>query len=353
MLHHTKASPAQAPWRRARGRLALVAAAAAACSAAFGAPAALAAPPDRNGSSTVAVTLSAPGEVIQGEQFEYVATVSAEQTTLEDVRLSDTLPAAVRYVSARPDRGTCSVASGTVSCALGRVDRRTSTSVRIAVVADSVGSATNAVAVTATAGGGERTGGASVTTTIAAPPSADPADLQATLVRDPGPAMVGAPLTYRATITNTGPAAELTVAFFPWENWTYGYAVLESFKASHGRCTGGEDLSGTPVPPVSLPFTSAFEAVRCDLGVFGTGQTFELTAVVRMSYPTSETEPLYTTIGTVTQVSSPTPGVTHVYEPLATDRAVVTTGSALVDCSLTTTGNYTNVAGYLACATAP
>ena len=129
-------------------------------------PTAAAAAPQKNPSIDVA--LAAPGEVAQGQRFNYVATISSGNSTLDDVRLSDALPDSVTYVQVVTDRGACSASSNVVRCALGTLPRRTTSKVTITVDARTEGSTSNTVRVEGTSGGTSAAGSASATTTITA-----------------------------------------------------------------------------------------------------------------------------------------------------------------------------------------
>lgn len=126
--------------------------------------AATAAPPDK--SPPIEVALTAPSEVEQGAQFDYVATISSGNSALDDVRLTDALPASVSYVQAFSEVGSCGISNDTVQCDLGSLRRRTANTVRITVKAQTSGTTVNAVQVQGTSGGGARTGEASVSTTV-------------------------------------------------------------------------------------------------------------------------------------------------------------------------------------------
>ncbi len=301
-----------------------------------------AAPHEKGGGASIDVALTAPDSVTKGDEFSYDATVRTGGTALDNVNLTDALPSGVRYVSVTSDRGTCRVDGNHVTCALGRLERRTEALVRITVVAEVVGTVTNTVDVTGTANGAQRSGTASATTSIAASPTADPSALRVTFTGPPQPALVGTALTYTATITNDGSAAPLTVGFYAYDNWWLGQQLIESFTASQGTCSDAPatyaDVFGFP-PPTPLARTPS-----CSLGTLATGQTVTLKAVVRTTSPTTEDLPLFASLGEFRE-GSPT-GV-----QLGTVETVVTTGNAVVDCSLTDPASFTNVDRYVACAT--
>ena len=76
----------------------------------------------------------APDPVLAGELLTYTLGVSnSGPRDATGTTLTDTLPAGVTFDSATPSQGTCSEASGTVTCALGTVADQQSASVEIKV----------------------------------------------------------------------------------------------------------------------------------------------------------------------------------------------------------------------------
>ena len=61
--------------------------------------------------------------------------------------MTDTLPAGVTYQSATPSQGTCSQASGTVTCSVGSLANGGTATVAIAVTPQSAGTFTNTATV--------------------------------------------------------------------------------------------------------------------------------------------------------------------------------------------------------------
>jgi uncharacterized repeat protein (TIGR01451 family) len=298
-------------------------------------------PPDKGTGSAVDVVLTAPDSAVVGEQFEYVATISAGKSPMEDVQLTDPLPSPLRYIGASSDHGSCSEFSGTVTCAIGSLARRESAVVKIQVVADAAATITNRVDVTAQVSGKQSVGSASATTAVSEPPPPDPALLRVEYSRDAGPALVGAALTYRAKVTNDGSELPLSFVFGAYDNWSLGYHVIESFTSSQGTCMNSPSIS---FDVFGIPISHRLaDAPRCDVGPVGTGQVVELVAVVRTTHPTTEQLPLYTVLGAATGGSASQLLVQH--------ETVVTTGAAVTDCWLTGTGHYTNVPAYVDCAT--
>ena len=91
--------------------------------------------------STPAADLSltktdSPDPVLAGELLTYTLTVhNAGPRSATGVTLTDTLPAGVTFDSATPSQGSCSEASGTVTCALGTIANGADASVEIKVTA--------------------------------------------------------------------------------------------------------------------------------------------------------------------------------------------------------------------------
>jgi uncharacterized repeat protein (TIGR01451 family) len=93
----------------------------------------------------------APDPASVGEVVTYTVSVhNAGPDDATQVRLTDTLPAGAAFVSATPGQGSCTGASGTVSCALGDLVSGATATVAIAVRPGAPGTITNQAAVTAT-----------------------------------------------------------------------------------------------------------------------------------------------------------------------------------------------------------
>ena len=89
-----------------------------------------------------------PDPVQAGELLTYTLTAhNAGPQSATGVTLTDTLPAGVTYVSATPSQGSCSEASGTVTCALGTVANGASAGVEIKVRPQEAGTITNQASV--------------------------------------------------------------------------------------------------------------------------------------------------------------------------------------------------------------
>ncbi len=98
----------------------------------------------------MAITKSgSPNPVLQGNTLTYTLGVTNNgPATALNVKVTDTLPTSlVSYVSATPTQGTCSQASGTVTCSLGVMTSGATASITIIVTAVTRGQATNSATV--------------------------------------------------------------------------------------------------------------------------------------------------------------------------------------------------------------
>jgi hypothetical protein len=111
----------------------------------------------------------APDEVFKTDNFTVTVTV-LNNTGSDDTNVVltfDTLPAGVTFVSAIPSTGSCSEASGDVSCDIGTLLAGNTATVPLVLTADAVGDVTIAANVTSdTEDGTEPNNSASVNTTI-------------------------------------------------------------------------------------------------------------------------------------------------------------------------------------------
>ncbi|PYX62218.1 MAG: hypothetical protein DMG74_21380, partial [Acidobacteria bacterium] len=84
-------------------------------------------------SSDMAITKTgAPNPVKQGNTLTYTLTVTNNgPSDASNVTVTDTLPTTVSYTSATPSQGTCSQATGTVTCLLGAMTSGTTATVTI------------------------------------------------------------------------------------------------------------------------------------------------------------------------------------------------------------------------------
>lgn len=173
-----------------------------------------------------------PSPVDVGSPLTYTLTVNNPTGSLDaqNVVVTDTLPAGVTFVSADASQGTCSQASGVVTCDLGTVTDGASPTVTIVVTPNVAGTITNVADVRSTSNDPNLTDNhASVTTTV------NPiADLSITKTATPDPVAVGGTLTYSLAVHNAGPsdASGVKVTDSLASNLTYVSAT-----ASQGTCS--------------------------------------------------------------------------------------------------------------------
>src|SRR6185436_977012 len=129
-----------------------------------------------------------PDPVLAGQLLTYSLSVAnAGPSSATGVSVTDTLPAGVTFSSATPSQGTCSQASGTVTCALGTIANAGNASVSIKVTPQSQGSITNQATVSATTADTD-----SANNSASASTTADPAaDLSLTSTDSPDPVLAG------------------------------------------------------------------------------------------------------------------------------------------------------------------
>ena len=204
----------------------------------------------------------APDPVFLDTELVYSITVtSSGKTPPTGVLLSDTLPAGVDFVSATPSQGSCTQASGTVSCTLGDLPIRASATVILKVTPRLGGSITNAANVSADQADPFLSNNTkSVQTFVVAPDL-----LSVDVTAFPNPATATRPLTYTITVANNHPtqvADDVTLSDTLAANVTF-----QSAAPSQGACSA----SGT--------------AVNCQLGDIPLGGTAKVTLDVIPGQP--------------------------------------------------------------------
>jgi uncharacterized repeat protein (TIGR01451 family) len=143
-----------------------------------------------------------PDPVLAGELLTYA--LSAHNSGPQEatgVTITDTLPTGVTFVSATPTQGSCSEASGTVTCALGTLADQANADVEIQVRHSTPGTITNQATITSDAHDPNTAdNSASAETTV------DPAaDLSLTKTDAPDPVLSGELVAYTLTAHNGGP----------------------------------------------------------------------------------------------------------------------------------------------------
>ncbi len=143
-----------------------------------------------------------PDPVNATQNLTYTVTVTNNgPSAATNVVLTDTLPAAVTFVSATPSQGTCS-GTTTITCNLGAINNGANATVTIVVQPTGAAlSLTNTVAVSATEFDPTPANNSDTEATTVNPA----ADLAVTKSDNPDPVNVGDNLTYTITVTNNGP----------------------------------------------------------------------------------------------------------------------------------------------------
>jgi len=201
-----------------------------------------------------------PDPVLVGQQLTYTLSVhNSGPAAATGTSLTDTLPSGVTFDSATPTQGSCSQASGTVTCSLGTIASGVNAGVEIKVTPQAAGSITNQASVSSSVSDPSlANNSASAVTTV------DPvADLSITKTDSPDPVSSGEQLTYTLTVANAGPSPATGVSV---TDTLPGAVTYESATPSQGSCS---EASGT---------------VTCSLGTLASGANATVQIVVR---PTS------------------------------------------------------------------
>jgi uncharacterized repeat protein (TIGR01451 family) len=169
-------------------------------------------PTDNSASQSTTVTPSAdlsivktgaPDPVTVGQNITYTLTVSnAGPSDATGVVVTDTLAAGLTFVSATSGQGTCTQASGTVTCDLGTLASGAGTTVTIVATVTAPGTVSN----TASVDGAEPDPDPSDDTSTDDVTVAASADLSIDKTASPNPVVAGNTLTYTLTVSNAGPS---------------------------------------------------------------------------------------------------------------------------------------------------
>ncbi|MBB4660608.1 DUF11 domain-containing protein [Conexibacter arvalis] len=191
-----------------------------------------------------------------GGQVMYVLTVANDgPSDASGVTVDDPLAPGLALVSAKPGQGSCAIADGRVSCALGSLEAGGSTQVLVTATAlPGAGCTVNVATVRGDQQDGDLSDNSATATVCAAttpgppppgpptppeptPPTGAPAapfDLHVTKRADRRAATIGERITYRIRVVNRGggdaPDARLTDTFA-------ASGRIVSLRASQGRCT--------------------------------------------------------------------------------------------------------------------
>ncbi len=219
-----------------------------------------------NPSANLSLTKTdSPDPVLQGEELTYTLTASnAGPSSATSVVVTDTLPAGVTYNSGQASQGSCTNASGTVTCTLGTIASGANATVTIKVTPPSTGSITNQASVTSAVSDPSAANNTASASTLVNPV----ADLSITKSDSPDPVSSGQQLTYAIGVHNSGPSGATGVTV---TDTLPGGVTYDSATPSQGSCSHS---SGT---------------VTCNLGALANGANATVNIVVTPSSGTSIT----------------------------------------------------------------
>ena len=194
------------------------------------------------------LSMSAPQDVASGSSFAISLTL-ANPGGVGDatgVLVSDTLPSGLTVTGASSTKGTCNVAGGTVSCAIGAFPALSVANVTLDVTAPN---SSVALTNTATATANE-TDPALGDNSATATTFVDPADISVSGSASPSTVLAGNVDTFTISVQNAGPTAATGVAL---GNALPPGVTIQSASSSQGSCA----TSG--------------QTVNCNLGAIGVG----------------------------------------------------------------------------------
>jgi uncharacterized repeat protein (TIGR01451 family) len=233
----------------------------------------------------------APNPVTEGNNITYTVTVSNNGPgDASSVSMVDTLANLLAYVSATPSQGSCSEASGVVTCSLGSIANGASATVTIVAGTPDVLEPT-VVTNTATVSGAETDPDSANNTvtldTTVVPAGPVLADLAVTKADAPDPVISGGPaLAYSIAVTNNGPGDATGVVVT--DTLPAGVAFVSAL-ATVGTCTqdGG--------------------VVTCDIGALANGAGSDITIAVLPDIVSTATD-ITNTVTVAATEQDPTPG---------------------------------------------
>jgi uncharacterized repeat protein (TIGR01451 family) len=212
------------------------------------------------------ITKNAPGSMVAGETVTYSLTVANASTVFaHDVSISDTLPAALTFVSSTP---ACTAVGQTVTCVLGTMAPGASVPIalNVRIAPDTpAGSVISNTATVASPAPDPNPG--NNTSTVNAPPSTASADLSTAKTALEATVTPGGTFTYRVVVTNHGPSTAVNVRA------TDPLPLPLAFVSSPSGCTAvGQDVTCGPVAPVAPGGSATFDVVvRLDPAYTGDG----------------------------------------------------------------------------------
>jgi uncharacterized repeat protein (TIGR01451 family) len=193
-----------------------------------------------------------------GETVTYAITVTNNgPDDAADVTVTDPLPAAATFVSAKPSDGTCGVAAGALVCDLGSVAPGAAVTIRLQLRLTQTGDTRNVAQVTTSTPDTKPSNNRAATST-----TAEKADVALTKTASTSRPSIGQTVTYTITARNAGPAIARGVVVTDPIPASLKYV---SAKASAGSCTVAQG------------------ALVCNVGDIAAGRsaTVSLKAIVR------------------------------------------------------------------------
>jgi uncharacterized repeat protein (TIGR01451 family) len=214
----------------------------------------------------LSVTSTGTAAAFGGDALAYTVVVrNAGPDAADAVVLADTLPGDLTAATFTTSAGTCSLASGTLTCQLGTLAAGGSATVNIAGTLSATTAATSAsnTASVTSSTDDSTTADNSATTTTAVTPLAD---LTVSTLTGPATAFPGTTLTYTITVSNLGPGPGHALLADPLPADT----TLVGVTTTAGSCTGGV-------------------VVSCDLGTLASGGSATVTVTVLLSASSNAT----------------------------------------------------------------
>jgi uncharacterized repeat protein (TIGR01451 family) len=222
-----------------------------------------------NGVADLAITNSdSPDPVGAGQTLTYSLGVTNNgPNTAPSVTVTDSLPSGVTYQSATPSQGTCSQASGTVTCNLGAISSSAGATVTITVVPSVAGTINNTASVAGSQSNDHSSANDSATATTTVK---GVTELSITNADAPDPADVGKQITYTIRARNNGT-----------QNAT-GVVVTDTLPAAVSYVSATTSLGSC--------FQSIPGTVTCTVGNLAVGQNADIKIIVTANTPGTVTD---------------------------------------------------------------